>query len=84
MHTFPGTVACFISGHDHDGGYAMDEAGIHHIVLPAPLECAVGEVAYGHIKVQSSSLHPSFFEFNWTGKIPPSIYKWPSRMAFSI
>jgi hypothetical protein len=35
-------------GHDHDGGYAMDEAGIHHLVLPAPLECAIDEVAYGN------------------------------------
>jgi uncharacterized Fe-S radical SAM superfamily protein PflX len=26
----------------------MDEAGIHHLVLPAPLECAIDEVAYGN------------------------------------
>ena len=32
------SVLAFISGHDHDGGYAIDRAGIHHIIPPAPVE----------------------------------------------
>lgn len=85
MHRYPGVVGAFISGHDHDGGYAIDEGGIHHLVLPAPLECEVDEVAYGHIEVHSSQSNPSFFELHWTGKVPsPALYTaWPTKMEFS-
>lgn len=40
-------VAAFVAGHDHGGGYDRDEKGIHHITLPAPLECAEDEVSFG-------------------------------------
>lgn len=59
-------VVAFLSGHDHDGGYWKDTAGIHHLVPPAPLECSVGEVAYGVMDV-----HPEGMRLNWTGKLPP-------------
>ena len=86
MHKHPGTVAAFVAGHDHNGGYAVDSQGIHHIIPPSPLECDVGEVAYGHITVHEprlSTLSP-FFELHWTGKIPESVPKkdWPTRMIF--
>eukprot|EP00600_Ochromonadales_sp_CCMP1393_P005923 CAMPEP_0174965808 /NCGR_PEP_ID=MMETSP0004_2-20121128/6639_1 /TAXON_ID=420556 /ORGANISM="Ochromonas sp., Strain CCMP1393" /LENGTH=311 /DNA_ID=CAMNT_0016214681 /DNA_START=96 /DNA_END=1028 /DNA_ORIENTATION=+ len=45
------SVLAFVSGHDHGGGYAMDATGIHHIVPPAPLECEVGDVAFGRFEV---------------------------------
>jgi len=32
-----GVVAVF-AGHAHEGGYAIDEAGIHHVTLASPLE----------------------------------------------
>jgi len=33
------------AGHDHKGGYALDENGIHHVTLASPLE-AVDCVAH--------------------------------------
>lgn len=59
-------VVAFFSGHDHDGGYAQDEAGIHHLIPPAPLECEVGQVAYGVFDV-----HEDHLFLHWTGKLPP-------------
>ena len=84
MHKYEGTVAAFIAGHDHDGGYAVDLAGIHHLVLPSPLECDLNELAFGHITVHSSSIvSKPFFKLHWTGKTPPSSYtQWPSKMFF--
>eukprot|EP00755_Sulcionema_specki_P036772 Sspe_Gene.107608::Locus_85868_Transcript_1_1_Confidence_1.000_Length_1178::g.107608::m.107608/K01517/ADPRM; manganese-dependent ADP-ribose/CDP-alcohol diphosphatase len=38
VHAFRGTVAAVLSGHDHSGGAAIDEAGIPHITFPSPLE----------------------------------------------
>ena len=85
MHQHKGAVAAFIAGHDHDGGYAVDEVGIHHLVLPSPLECAKNEVAYGHITIPDTSLSSSpFFELHWTGKVPQSTNyaSWPKKMLF--
>merc|ERR1712232_615290 len=31
------TVIAYLAGHDHDGGYAVDDAGIHHITMNSPL-----------------------------------------------
>ena len=59
-------VVAFFSGHDHDGGYSQDEVGIHHLIPPAPLECEVGEVAYGVFDVHVDHLY-----LHWTGKLPP-------------
>lgn len=39
LHEYSDTVCAVIAGHDHNGGYAMDERGIHHITMCAPL-CA--------------------------------------------
>jgi len=44
-------VVCTLAGHAHGGGYACDEAGVHHLVLPAVLECPPGETAFGHLDV---------------------------------
>ena len=88
MHKYPGTVAAFVAGHDHNGGYAVDACGIHHIIPPSPLECDVGEVAYGHITVHDPSLPTlsPYFELHWTGKIPESVSKndWPTKMFFPM
>jgi manganese-dependent ADP-ribose/CDP-alcohol diphosphatase len=86
MHKYPGTVAAFIAGHDHDGGYALDAAGIHHIVPPSPLECDVDELAHGHVTVHdATSTSPPYFELHWTGKVPKSALKslWPTKMDFA-
>lgn len=31
-------VVCYISGHDHDGGYAVDDSNIHHITMKGVIE----------------------------------------------
>ena len=45
------TVLLCVGGHDHNGGYSVDSHGIHHLVPPSPIECALGEVSYGRIEV---------------------------------
>lgn len=42
-----GNVVATMSGHAHGNGYALDDAGIHHIVLPAVLETPPGRDASG-------------------------------------
>ncbi|VDI00972.1 Hypothetical predicted protein [Mytilus galloprovincialis] len=32
------SVVCYISGHDHDCGYSVDQRGIHHITMPGVIE----------------------------------------------
>lgn len=74
MYRYQGTVAAVISGHDHDGGFAIDSTGIAHVVPPAPLECAEGQVSFGTIQV-----HAGHFVLSWVGKIPDrELYpEWP-------
>ena len=40
-------VGAVFAGHDHDGGYNVDAMDVHHIIPPAPLECALGQVRLG-------------------------------------
>ena len=44
-------VAATLAGHAHGGGFACCEAGIHHLVFPAMLECEPGTNAFGHLDV---------------------------------
>jgi len=48
-------VCAFMCGHDHSGGY-KNENGVHHITVQSPLECEVGETAYGIMVVRNNSL----------------------------
>jgi manganese-dependent ADP-ribose/CDP-alcohol diphosphatase len=77
LQSFPNVVA-FLAGHDHDGGYAQDEVGIHHLVPPAPLECDVDELAYGRVLV-----YPDGMELVWTGRMPVNTH-WPQTMKFRV
>ena len=47
------SVQAFIAGHDHDGGYAVDRAGIHHIIPPAPIEVEIIIVTLFNFNCQS-------------------------------
>ena len=38
MHSHSQVIVCYLAGHDHQGGEAMDEKGITHITEPAVLE----------------------------------------------
>jgi len=73
MHSRPGTVVAWVAGHDHDGGYAFDNTGIHHIVPAAPLECQLDEDAFGFVEVLPED---NGFRIHWTGKMPDK-GQWP-------
>lgn len=78
-----GNVVAWWSGHDHNGGYAMDETGIHHIIPPAPLECDLDQVAFGKLEIKADN----YAVLNWKGKVPNGINNplqdsWPSVLMF--
>lgn len=71
-------VKAWFAGHDHSGGYAVCESGIHHVIPAAPLECDLGQVAFGTIAVTASE-----GRLEWRGKgtrtgdpWPPAVLKW--------
>jgi hypothetical protein len=45
-----------MAGHTHQNGYLVDEAGIHHLVMPAVLETPPGRDAYGTVEVLADRL----------------------------
>ena len=61
----PRVVAAFVAGHDHDGGYAVDEDGVHHLVPRAPLEVDEGDDAFGRL-----DLFDDRIDVTWRGKAP--------------
>lgn len=48
-----GHVVAVLAGHMHRGGYARDDAGVHHLTWPSPLNYAD---CYGHVDVFSDRL----------------------------
>jgi len=70
LHGHSDTVVAVIAGHDHNGGYAVDRAGLHHLTMNSPLtaqpgtdcwavlECHEGWArlqSYGRVCVESRS-----------------------------
>lgn len=69
LHRHRDSVVAVFAGHDHDGGYAVDAAGLHHITMNSPLtaegdcfavlECHAEHFArfkaYGRACVQSNT-----------------------------
>ena len=49
-------VAAYLSGHDHDGGYARDEAGVHHVTFKSPLEAPPPNECFATIRVYPNCL----------------------------
>ncbi|XP_051888901.1 manganese-dependent ADP-ribose/CDP-alcohol diphosphatase [Pristis pectinata] len=45
------SVICFIAGHDHDGGYCLDECGIHHLTFEGVIETSPESQAFGTVRV---------------------------------
>lgn len=75
-----GNVCLWISGHDHDGSYCCDDAGVHHLIPPAPIECNMGQTAFGNIEVYEDELI-----LRWTGKTPrDNEVPWPVNMKIRI
>lgn len=68
-----GNVALWIAGHDHDGQYSKCVDSVHHLIPPAPIECGVGEEAYGVLEVFRDRL-----QLAWVGREPsrPTVMPW--------
>ena len=65
-----GCVVAVLAGHDHCGGYHLQD-GLHHFTLSSPLLCSEGEVAYGTVGVTKEALL-----WKWSGDhhtIPSSL-----------
>eukprot|EP01116_Phalansterium_solitarium_P008379 TRINITY_DN2222_c0_g1_i1.p1 TRINITY_DN2222_c0_g1~~TRINITY_DN2222_c0_g1_i1.p1 ORF type:complete len:320 (-),score=86.95 TRINITY_DN2222_c0_g1_i1:57-1016(-) len=45
LHKYDNVVCCFY-GHEHMGGYAIDSAGVHHVVVEAALESPQGAASH--------------------------------------
>lgn len=50
------SVVCFISGHDHDGGYHRDERGIHHLTMEGVIETPPDSQAFGTVYVEGDRM----------------------------
>jgi len=42
LHKHQDAVVAVFAGHDHNGGYAVDSAGLHHITMNSPLTATPG------------------------------------------
>jgi manganese-dependent ADP-ribose/CDP-alcohol diphosphatase len=63
---FPGKVCLYLSGHDHDGGYAYDAISLtHHLTVAAPIECRPEEEAFAVM-----DLYDDGCQVYGAGKIP--------------
>lgn len=69
--------ALWLAGHDHGGQSYIDDLGITHLVPPAPIECELGEKAFGLIDVFDDHMI-----MNWVGKKPrEDVFRpWPDRI----
>lgn len=56
LRRHPGTVVASIAGHTHQNGYLVDEAGVHHMVLPGVVEAPPGRDCYGVVEVYTDRL----------------------------
>mmetsp|Transcript_43609 Transcript_43609/g.68276 ORF Transcript_43609/g.68276 Transcript_43609/m.68276 type:complete len:185 (-) Transcript_43609:294-848(-) len=56
IHRYAPNIAGCFSGHAHAGGFCVDEAGIHHRVLEAVVECPPGTDAFGIVEVYRDRL----------------------------
>ncbi|XP_078081533.1 manganese-dependent ADP-ribose/CDP-alcohol diphosphatase isoform X2 [Mustelus asterias] len=49
-------IVCFIAGHDHDGGYYLDDHGIHHLTIEGVIETSPESHAFGTIQVYKDKM----------------------------
>ncbi|XP_061175225.1 manganese-dependent ADP-ribose/CDP-alcohol diphosphatase-like [Saccostrea echinata] len=72
-------VLCYFSGHDHDGGFDLDESGIHHITLAGVIE-AIDNNPFG-----TAYLYDNELEIKGNGSVPDFCIdlKYPIRTGTS-
>eukprot|EP00929_Paragymnodinium_shiwhaense_P113588 TRINITY_DN81874_c0_g1_i1.p1 TRINITY_DN81874_c0_g1~~TRINITY_DN81874_c0_g1_i1.p1 ORF type:complete len:360 (-),score=47.85 TRINITY_DN81874_c0_g1_i1:91-1170(-) len=54
LHEYRSCVVAVIAGHDHGGGYAVDDAGLHHITLNSPMTATPGEDCFAILELYKS------------------------------
>ena len=69
LHKYSCVVAYFC-GHDHNGGYAHDAHGIHHVTFPAALESEIGISDFGTLAVYENRI-----ELHGSGNVPNMVFK---------
>ncbi|RXN31266.1 manganese-dependent ADP-ribose CDP-alcohol diphosphatase [Labeo rohita] len=66
------SVVCFMAGHDHDGGYYVDESGVHHITLEGVIETRPDSNAFGTVYVYEDQM-----VLKGSGRISDKVLKYP-------
>ncbi|XP_068932891.1 manganese-dependent ADP-ribose/CDP-alcohol diphosphatase isoform X2 [Petaurus breviceps papuanus] len=61
-------VVCFLAGHTHDGGYCIDNHGVHHITLEGVIETPPESQAFGTVHV-----YPDKMVLKGRGRVPDRI-----------
>ncbi|XP_069510593.1 manganese-dependent ADP-ribose/CDP-alcohol diphosphatase-like isoform X2 [Ambystoma mexicanum] len=49
-------VVCYIAGHDHSGGYCVDDKGIHHLTLEGVIETPPGSHAFATVYMYDNKM----------------------------
>jgi len=62
-------VVCYLSGHDHDGGYVLRKK-VHHYVLPAIVECVQGSNAYATVEIHNDHMKINGYGIIKSVKLP--------------
>lgn len=69
------SVVCFMAGHDHDGGYHLDEdTGIHHVTFEGVIETPPDSNAFGFLSVYENRM-----ELKGGGRVSDRILVFPQR-----
>ena len=58
-------VIAYFSGHDHEGGYAVDPHGVHHVTFEGVVETKPGDLASAVVDVYEDRL-----ELVGEGRVP--------------
>lgn len=69
------SVVCFMAGHDHDGGYHLDEdTGIHHVTFEGVIETPPDSSASGIMSVYEDRM-----ELKGSGRVADRILVFPQH-----
>lgn len=69
------SVVCFMAGHDHNGGYHLDEdTGIHHVTFEGVIETPPDSNAFGILSVFEDRM-----ELKGSGRVANRVLVFPQR-----
>jgi len=66
LHEVPGVVKLVLSGHDHAGGFGVDERGLSYLTLNAPLETSLD--CWGTLEIYADRI-----ELRGEGAVPSRV-----------